>query len=101
MNPMQMVDNIALYMARVTGCFLILSQQRIEAIADKAAALLMDGKTMMSYSDSGTTVTKSFPMDIQTVMMECRYALQIKCPDTYGHIDRVRVYNGLWNFRGL
>jgi len=98
---MQMVDNIALYMARTTGCFLILSQQRIEAIADKAAALLMDGKTMMSYTDSGTSVTKQFPMDVQTVLMECRYALQIKDPNTYGHIDRVRVYNGLWNFRGL
>jgi hypothetical protein len=101
MKTMQMVDNIAYYMARPTGCFLILSQQRIEAIADKAAELLMSGKTVMSYTDSGTSVTKSFPMDIQTVMIECRYALQIKDPNAYGHIDKVRVYNGLWNFRGL
>jgi hypothetical protein len=88
-------------MARPTGCFLILSQQRIEAIADRAAELLMDGKTMMSYTDSGSSVTKSFPMDLQTVLIECRYALQIKDSNTYGNIDRVRVYNGLWNFRGL
>jgi hypothetical protein len=88
-------------MAQATGCFLILSQQRIEAIADKAGSLLLEGKTMMSYSDSGTSVNKSFPMDIQTVLIECRYALQIKDPEQYGAIDRVRVYNGLWNFRGL
>ena len=88
-------------MATPTGCFLILSQQRIEAIADRAAELLMDGKTMMSYTDSGSSVTKSFPMDLQTVLIECRYALQIKDSNTYGNIDRVRVYNGLWNFRGL
>jgi hypothetical protein len=88
-------------MARPTGCFLILSQSRIEQIADKAAELLMTGKTIMSYTDSGTSITKSFPMDIQTVMIECRYALQIKDPNQYGNIDRVRVYNGLWNFRGL
>ena len=88
-------------MAQATGCFLILSQQRIEAIADKAGALLLEGKTMMSYSDSGTSVNKSFPMDIQTVLIEARYALQIKDPEQYGAIDRVRVYNGLWNFRGL
>jgi hypothetical protein len=88
-------------MARATGCFLIFSQSRIESIADKAATLLMEGKTMMSYGDSGTSVSKTFPMDIQTVLIECRYALQIKDPEQYGAIDRVRVYNGLWNFRGL
>jgi hypothetical protein len=88
-------------MARATGCFLILSQARIEAIADRAATLLTEGKTMMSYSDSGTSVSKTFPMDIQQTLIECRYALQIKDPNQYGAIDRVRVYNGLWNFRGL
>jgi len=88
-------------MARATGCFLILTQSRIEAIADRAATLLTEGKTMMSYSDSGTSVSKSFPMDIQQTLIECRYALQIKDPNQYGSIDRVRVYNGLWNFRGL
>lgn len=87
--------------SRATGCFLILSQARIESIADKAASLLEEGKTMMSYSDSGTSVSKSFPMDVQSVLIECRYALQIKDPEQYGSIDRVRVYNGLWNFRGL
>lgn len=56
---------------------------------------------MMSYSDSGTSVNKQFPMDIQTVLIEARYALQLKAPEIYGSIDRVRVYNGLWNFRGL
>lgn len=88
-------------MAQATGCFLILSQARIEAIADKAADLLVEGKTMMSYTDSGTSVNKAFPMDIKTTLIECRYALQIKDPAQYGSIDRVRVYNGLWNFRGL
>lgn len=88
-------------MAQATGCFLILSQARIEAIADKAASLMLEGKTMMSYSDSGTSVSKTFPMDVKTTLIECRYALQIKDPAQYGSIDRVRVYNGLWNFRGL
>lgn len=56
---------------------------------------------MMAYSDSGTSVNKSWPMDVSQVLVECRYALQIKDPEQYGAIDRVRVYNGLWNFRGL
>lgn len=88
-------------MASPTGCFLILSQARIEAIAEKAGDLLLEGKTMMSYSDSGTSVSKTFPMSVQQTLVECRYALQIKDPEQYGSIDRVRVYNGLWNFRGL
>ena len=86
---------------RATGCFLILSQARVEAIADKAGSLLEKGTVMMSYSDSGTSVGKQFPIDVQTVLIECRYALQLKDPQQYGAIDRVRVYNGLWNFRGL
>ena len=88
-------------MARATGCFLILSQARIEQIADKAAEQLAQGRVMMSYSDSGTSVSKDWPMDVAQVLVECRYALQLKDPQQYGAIDRVRVYNGLWNFRGL
>ena len=88
-------------MARATGCFLILSQAKIEEIADKAAEQLAAGRVMMNYADSGTSVGKAFPMDVQTVLIECRYALQVKDPGQYGPIDRVRVYNGLWNFRGL
>lgn len=88
-------------MARPTGCFLILSQARIEALVDKAYENLASGRVLMSYSDSGTSVSKDWPMDVHTVLVECRYALQIKDPQQYGGIDRVRVYNGLWNFRGL
>jgi hypothetical protein len=90
-----------MFMAQATGCFLILSQQRIEAIVDKAGALLAEGKTMMAYTDSGTTVQKGWPMSVEQTLIEARYALQIKDPEQYGSIDRVRVYNGLWNFRGL
>jgi hypothetical protein len=88
-------------MARPTGCFLILSQARIEALVEKAYENLASGRVLMSYSDSGTSVSKDWPMSVEQVMVECRYALQIKDPQQYGGIDRVRVYNGLWNFRGL
>ena len=88
-------------MARPTGCFLILSQARIEALVDKAYENLASGRVLMSYSDSGTSVSKDWPMSVEQVLVECRYALQIKDPQQYGGIDRVRVYNGLWNFRGL
>lgn len=80
---------------------MILTQAQVEAIRDKAVEQLTAGRVTMSYSDSGTSVSKQWPMDITSVMVECRYALQLKDPQQYGSIDRVRVYNGLWNFRGL
>jgi hypothetical protein len=80
---------------------MILTQAQVETIRDKAVEQLTAGRVTMSYSDSGTSVSKQWPMDITSVMVECRYALQLKDPQQYGSIDRVRVYNGLWNFRGL
>ena len=88
-------------MARPTGCFLVLTQSQIETIVQSAVDQLTAGKVMMSYSDSGTSVSKQWPMKVQDVLVEARYALQIKDPNQYGARDTVRVYNGLWNFRGL
>lgn len=88
-------------MARAQGIFLVLDIPDIEEIVAQAVVLLKQGKTMMEYTDSGTSVTKEFPMTIQQTLLEARYALQVKDPQKYGAIDRVRVINMLNNFRGL
>ena len=88
-------------MARAQGIFLVLEIADIEEIVAQAVVLLKQGKTMMEYSDSGTSVTKEFPMTIQQTLLEARYALQVKDPQKYGAVDRVRVINLLNNFRGL
>jgi hypothetical protein len=88
-------------MARPQGVFLIFEICDIKEIVATALALLKQGKTMMEYGDSGTSVVKQFPMDINTVLIEARYALMVKDPQTYGSIDRVRVINMLNNFRGF
>lgn len=88
-------------MARASGIFTILSVQDIEDIVARAVVLLKEGKTMMEYSDSGTSVVKGWPIDINTVLIESRYALQLKDPQKYGQVDKVRVYNGLNNFRSM
>lgn len=80
---------------------MILTVPQIEAIRDRAAAMLAEGKTIMSYNDSGTQVDKQWPIEIPMVLMEVRYALQMKQPDIYGTWDRTRVGNLLNNFRGL
>lgn len=83
------------------GIFMTLTVAEIEAIRDKAVAIVTEGKTIMEYKDSGTDVRKDWPIDPPTILLECRYALQVKEPEKYGPIDRVRVGNMLSNFRGL
>lgn len=54
------------------------------AIQAKAKQMLMDGKTVMSWGDSGSSVTKQFPMQVQDVLEECAHALRVLDPATYG-----------------
>lgn len=83
------------------GIFMSLDIPDIIEIRDKAAAIVKEGKTIMEYKDSGTDVRKDWPIDPPTVLLECRYALQLKDPERFGALDRVRVANMLYNFRGL
>lgn len=67
-----------------SGIFIGLAESDILAIRDKAVAMLKEGKTIMSYSDSGTNVSKQFTMPVKEVLAECKMALQQLDPDTYG-----------------
>ncbi|XHR30899.1 MAG: hypothetical protein ACFUZC_10105 [Chthoniobacteraceae bacterium] len=53
-------------------------------IQARAKELLVEGKTVMSWGDSGSTVTKQFPMTVKEVLEECAYALRVLDPATYG-----------------
>ena len=66
------------------GLFVNISEADVLAIQAKAIKLLKEGKTIMSYGDQGTSVTKGFPMEIPAVLEECIYALKELDPDTYG-----------------
>jgi hypothetical protein len=66
------------------GIFIGLAESDILAIRDKAVAMLKEGKTIMSYSDTGTSVSKQFAMPVKEVMAECKMALQALDPATYG-----------------
>lgn len=77
-----------------SGIFVGLSESDIVAIRDKAVAMLKEGKTIMSYSDSGTNVSKQFVMPVKEVLAECKYALQQLDPDTYG--KRVTIIRTDW-----
>ena len=59
------------------------------AIQSKAKQMLMEGKTVISWGDSGTSVTKQFPMTVKETLEECAYALCILDPVTYAPRRRV------------
>ncbi len=62
--------------------------EEVKAIQSRAKALLMEGKTIMSWSDNGTSTNKQFVMPVREVLEECAYALRKLDPETYGRPSR-------------
>jgi len=58
------------------GIFVGLPQATIEAIRDKAVALILEGKTIMSYGDGSTNAQKQFSMPPAQMLQEAKYALE-------------------------
>jgi hypothetical protein len=59
------------------------------AIQAKAKEMLLEGKTLMAWGDSGTSVTKQFPLSVKETLEECAEALRVLDPATYGPRRRV------------
>ena len=57
------------------GLLVGLPRETIEAIRDKAVALILEGKTIMSYGDGSTNASKSFALPPQQMLQEANYAL--------------------------
>jgi hypothetical protein len=58
-------------------------------IQSRAKSLLLEGKTLMSWSDSGSSVSKQFPMTVKETLEECMFALQKLQPEVYGSPRKV------------
>jgi hypothetical protein len=58
------------------GIFVGLPQATIEQLRDKAVALILEGKTIMSYGDGATNASKQFSMPPAQMLDEANYALQ-------------------------
>jgi hypothetical protein len=58
-------------------------------IQNRAKGLLLEGKTLMSWSDSGSSVSKQFPMTVKETLEECAFALQKLHPEVYGRPRKV------------
>lgn len=60
------------------------SVAEVLTIQAKAKQMLMEGKTVMSWGDSGTSITKEFPLTVKESLEECAHALRVLDPATYG-----------------
>lgn len=79
------------------GLFIGLTECELLEIKAKALALIMDGKTLMSYADSGSSATKAFALPPKEMLNEAMFALSRLDPATYGR--RTTMINTRWDNR--
>ena len=51
------------------------TETEVKQIQANAKKLLMEGKTIMSWNDGSTSVSKQFTMPVTEILEECAYAL--------------------------
>ena len=66
------------------GLFIGLTECELLAIKEKAVALITEVKTIMSYSDSGSSASRQMVLPAQTMLAESLFALSRLDPATYG-----------------
>ena len=80
--------NSVMFMA--SGIFIGLNEDELLAIRVKALASITSGTVTMSYSDSGSSVSRQFAgMTPAECLSEAMYALSILDPQTYGTVRTV------------
>jgi hypothetical protein len=80
-----------------SGIFIGLTECELLDIKAKALAMITEGKTLMSYSDSGSSASKQFAMPPKEMMSEAMFALSRLDPATYGR--RVTIISTDWQNR--
>ena len=61
----------------------------IVSIQARAKQMLIEGKTLMSWGESGSSATKQFPMTVKETLEECAHALRAFDPANYPPPRRV------------
>jgi hypothetical protein len=73
------------------GIFVGLPRETLEKLRDKAVALILEGKTIMSYGDGVNNASKQFAMPPKEILHETQYALD--------KLDG-KIVRGLWTNYG-
>jgi len=79
-----------------SGLFIGLTECELLDIKAKAVAMITEGKTLMSYSDSGSSASKQFAMPPKEMLSEAMFALSRLDP----HLrTRTTVISTSWSTR--
>jgi hypothetical protein len=78
-----------------SGIFIGLTEDELLAIKVQALADITSGKVLSSYSDSGSSATRSVTMTAQARLSEAMFALSRLDPQTYG--TRKTVVSTNWS----
>lgn len=80
-----------------SGIFIGLTECELLAIKEKAVALITEGKTLMSYSDSGSSASRQMVLPAKEMLAESLFALSRLDPATYGR--RITMISTDWQNR--
>jgi len=80
-----------------SGLFIGLTECELLDIKAKAISMITEGKTLMSYSDSGSSASKQFAMPPKEMLSEAMFALSRLDPAPYGR--RTTVISTSWSTR--
>ena len=80
-----------------SGIFIGLTECELLDIKAKAVSLITEGKTLMSYSDSGSSASRQMVMPAKEMLAESLFALSRLDPATYGR--RVTIISTDWQNR--
>lgn len=67
-----------------SGIFIGLTECELLDIKAKALSMITEGKTLMSYSDSGSSASKQFAMPPKEMLSEAMFALSRLDSTVYG-----------------
>ena len=80
-----------------SGLFIGLTECELLDIKAKAVALITEGKTLMSYSDSGSSASRQMVLPAKEMLAESLFALSRLDAATYGR--RTTVISTSWSTR--
>ena len=81
------------------GLFIGLTESELLAIRDKAVTAITTGLNVVSYSDSGSSVSKQWALSPTEMLDEAGYALFQFDPQAYAAYARYSVLNVRWDNR--
>ena len=81
------------------GLFIGLTEDELLAIRAKAVSAIIQGLNIVSYSDSGSSVSKQWAIPPKDMLAEANYALYLLDPQQYASLRRRSVISVRWDNR--